>query len=248
METTENAFLGGRITLLQPRHGYRAGIDPVLLAAACTPKPDARVMELGCGVGTALFCLERRVPGLSLLGVERAPEIAALARENAARNGIPAEIVAADLRALPADLRQRQFDLVLANPPYFRRAVSTPSADAGREAGRGESATLAEWIDVAARRLAPRGQLVVIQRVERLPELLAACRDRLGSLEVIPIQPRRARAPTLLLLRARKGGAAAFCLRPAVVLHHGTRHARDGDDYRPEISAVLRDAAALPTG
>src|SRR4051794_2068287 len=32
---TEDRILGGRVTLLQPRHGYRAGLDAALLAAAC---------------------------------------------------------------------------------------------------------------------------------------------------------------------------------------------------------------------
>ena len=33
-DLTRDAFLGGRVTLLQPRRGYRAGTDPVLLAAS----------------------------------------------------------------------------------------------------------------------------------------------------------------------------------------------------------------------
>ena len=31
---TEDEFLGGQLRLLQPRHGYRAGMDAVLLAAS----------------------------------------------------------------------------------------------------------------------------------------------------------------------------------------------------------------------
>ena len=33
-DVTCDAFLGGRLQILQPRHGYRAGVDPVLLAAS----------------------------------------------------------------------------------------------------------------------------------------------------------------------------------------------------------------------
>lgn len=35
---TEDAFLGGRLRLLQPVQGYRAGVDPVLLAASVDRK------------------------------------------------------------------------------------------------------------------------------------------------------------------------------------------------------------------
>lgn len=247
METSLDGFLGGRLRLRQPRGGYRAGIEPVLLAAACDVAPGARVLELGCGVGTALFCLAMRVPGLELAGVERNAALAELARQNARDNGIAARIVTADLRRLPAELRAGQVDLVLANPPFFDRDASTRSAEPGREGGRGEDAALADWIDVATRRLAPRGRLVVIQRIERLPDLIRACDGRLGGLEVIPLQPREERPPRLFLMRARKSGRAAFCLKPPVILHAGAAHLADGEDYRPEIAAILRDGAPLPT-
>ncbi|WP_323765664.1 tRNA1(Val) (adenine(37)-N6)-methyltransferase [Marinovum sp.] len=247
-ETTDNGFLGGRLQILQPRRGYRAGIDPVLLAASVAARPGQAVLELGCGVGTALLCLGARVPGLRLDGVELQPEYALLARENAARNGLSVEITTADLTTLPAALKARSFDHVIANPPYFRRDNSSASPDAGRETGRGEALALSDWIAVAARRLKPGGTATVIQRAERLPEMLAGCEGRLGSLEVQPLAPRAGRPARLVLLRGRKGGGAAFRLHAPLVLHCGAVHAGDGDDYAPVISDVLRNGAALPFG
>ena len=92
---TEDAFLGGRLRLLQPAKGYRAGVDPVLLAASVPAKAGQRVLELGCGVGAALLCLGRRVPGLSLTGVEIQPLYAYCARCNALGNDIEAQVVQA---------------------------------------------------------------------------------------------------------------------------------------------------------
>lgn len=247
-ETTDNGFLGGRLQLLQPRRGYRAGIDPVLLAASVIARPGQAVLELGCGVGTALFCLGARLPGLALAGVELQPEYADLARENAARNHLPAEIHTADLSALPPALKARGFDHVIANPPYFLRDGSHASADAGRETGRGEGLALAEWIAVAARRLRPGGSATFIQRAERLPEMLAACEGRLGALELKPLAPRAGREARLVLLRGRKGGGAAFRLHAPLVLHQGAAHLSDGEDYAPLIADVLRNGAALPFG
>lgn len=245
-DLTCDAFLGGRLRLLQPRKGYRAGVDPVLLAAAVPARAGQSVLELGCGAGAALLCLHARVPGLDLAGVELQPAYADLARRNAAAAGAAPELHCADLGHLPAPLRQRSFDHVIANPPYYRAGAHSGATDEGRRAALGECTPLADWIAVAARRLAPRGYLHVIQRSERLPDLLAGCAGRLGSLEVLPLAARAGRAPDLVILRARKGGRAAFRLHAPLLLHGGARHERDGEDYAPEITAVLRDAAALP--
>lgn len=242
---TRDAFLGGRLSLWQPRGGYRAGIDPVLLAASVPARAGQTVLDLGCGAGAAALCLAARVPGLSLTGVERQEAYAALARRNAADNQADLTVVEADLAALPADLRQQRFDHVIANPPYFRAEAHTSSPDYGRGQARGEETPLADWIGVAAKRLAPKGYLHVIHRSTHVPDLLAACDGRLGSLELLPLAPRVGRAPHLVILRARKGGRAAFCLHAPVVLHAGDRHETDGDSYAPEIAAVLRNAAAL---
>ncbi|MFV0475862.1 MAG: methyltransferase domain-containing protein, partial [Pikeienuella sp.] len=101
---SEDAILGGRVRLLQPRAGYRAATDPVLLAAAAQARPGARVLDAGCGAGAALFCLAARVPGIEAHGLELQPAYAALARRNAALNGAGAEIWEGDLFAPPAAL------------------------------------------------------------------------------------------------------------------------------------------------
>lgn len=245
-ELSCDAFLGGRLRLFQPKAGYRAGVDPVLLAAAVPARPGQNVLELGCGAGAAILCLGARVAGLGLTGVELQPPYADLARRNAAENGQALELYCADLAALPEALRQRQFDHVIANPPYFRPGAHSRADDPGRATALGEAETPLElWIATAARRLTPKGYLHMIQRVDRLPEMLSACQGRLGSLEVLPLAARAGRAPDLVILRARKGGLAAFRLHAPVVLHEGERHLRDEESYCPEIADVLRNAAAL---
>ncbi|UWQ38053.1 methyltransferase [Leisingera aquaemixtae] len=245
-ELTRNGFLGGRVQLWQPARGYRAGVDPVLLAAAVPARAGEAVLELGCGAGQALLCLAARVPGLALAGVELQAPYADLARRNAAASGQAIDVYEADLAALPEALKQRQFHHVIANPPYYRAGAHSQARDAGRKIALGEGTPLAVWIGAAARRLAPKGYLHMIQRADRLPDMLAGCSGALGSLEVLPLAPRQARAAELVILRARKGGRAGFRLHAPLILHEGVRHERDGESYRPEIRAVLRDGAALP--
>ncbi len=248
-DLTVDGFLGGRLSLAQPRRGYRAGIDPVLLAAAVSARAGQSVLELGCGGGTALLCLGRRVPGLLLTGVERQPAYAALAARNAAANAIAAEIVTAGVASLPAALRQRQFDHVIANPPWFDRATGPAAANPGREAGLGATTPLADWVAIAARRLAPRGRFALIAPAAALPVLLAASLSDaacLGALDVQPLASRAGRDARLILLRAVKGARAPFRLRAALTLHDGAARGADGKDYAPAIRAVLHDAAPFP--
>ncbi len=236
---TKDDFLGGKVKLLQPKNGYRAGVDPVFLAASVNAIPGQSVLDLGCGVGAAALCLGARISGLELLGVERQSEYAQLAQQN----GL--ETVCADFTKLPEPTRQRQFDHVIANPPYFDRSASVAAQNIGREGALGEDTPLSLWIKVAAKRLKPRGFLHVIHRIERLPELMTVVPKDLGSLQVLPLAPRVGRKAELVIFRARKDGRAAFELFSPCILHRGAKHERDGDSYLPEIKAVLRDGAGL---
>ncbi len=192
------------------------------------------------------MCLGWRVQGLRLTGVERQADHAALAQQNSELNGIAMDVVTADLADLPGDLRARGFDHVIANPPYFDRAASTPSEGAAREAAMGEDTPLDTWVRVAAARLAPKGYASFIHRAERLPDLLAAFSGRLGSVQVLPLSARRGRDPGLVLVRARKGGRAAFRLHAPIVMHEGDVHLRDQDDYSALIGDVLREGSPIP--
>jgi tRNA1(Val) A37 N6-methylase TrmN6 len=245
-DPTRDAFLGGRLHLWQPARGYRAGVDAVFLAAACPARPGDSVLELGCGAGAASLCLAARVPGLTLIGVEREAEMAQFARCNAAAAAAPMRVVRADIAALPAPLRRRRFDHVIMNPPYFLRDRSTAAPHPLREAAMGEDTPLSAWLDTASKRLAPKGWLTMVQRPERLPELLPAVAARLGSIALQPLSPRAGHPANLLLLRARKGGRGALILHTPLVVHKGARHEADAESYTPEISSVLREGKSLP--
>lgn len=244
-DVTQDGFLGGRLRVLQPRRGYRAATDPVLLAAAVAVRPGQAVLELGCGAGVASLCLAARVAGLSLAGLEVQPAYADLARRNAVLNGVALEVIEGDLEAPPAALAGRGFDHVIANPPYYSPA-GTGAADPGRDRALREATPLAAWIGFGLRRLRPGGWLTLIQSADRLPELLVALAGRgAGSIAVLPLAPREGRPARRVILRARKGGRGAFRLAAPVVLHEGPAHDGDRESHSALARAVLREGAAL---
>lgn len=242
-DLSDDKFLCGRLRLLQPLKGYRAATDPVLLAAACPAEPGQSVLDLGCGAGAAALCLGHRVPGLALAGLELQPAYADLARRNALRNSIPVEVHEGDLARMPKELR-RDFDHVIANPPYYP-AGGSPSPVAARARAMQVDTPLADWVQAATRRLRPGGWLTLICGADGLPEVLAALAPKLGSAAVLPLGPREGRPALRVILQARKGGRAAFRLLAPFVIHHGSEHDGDRESYTPGANAVLRDGADL---
>lgn len=245
-ELSEDAFLGGRIRLRQPHDGYRAATDPVFLAATVPARPGESVLDLGCGAGAALYCLAARVPDLSLTGLELQPDYAALARANAALNGLGAQIIEGDVAAPPAELAELSFDHVIANPPYFAHGTATAPGDDGRGRAHLEgAATLGAFLALGRKRLKPRGWLTMIHRAERLGDILAGLAPGFGDMRVLPLSPRRGRAANRVVVAARKGASAPLILLPPLVVHAGEAHGADGADYSRAAEAVLRGGAPL---
>lgn len=245
-DLTRDAFLGGAIRLWQPRKGYRAAIDPVLLAAFVPARPGERVLDLGCGAGTAALCLAARVPGLDLHGLELQPDYADLARRNAEANGIRLAVHEGDLRRPSTDLRALQFDHVLANPPFHEPRSAAGSPDRGRDlANRETEAGLADWIDAGLRRLRPGGWFVLIHRTARLGEILAAFQGRAGAVDILPLAPRAGQPAQRLLVRARKGSCGTLRLLSSLIVHAGSCHSVYQGAYTVEVAAIMRSPLEL---
>ncbi len=238
--TSDDRLLDGRLLLRQPRRGYRVAIDPVVLAAAVPAGAGDRVLDVGCGVGAAALCLAWRVTGCRVVGVERDPELAALARHNAKANGLVDRVAihTADLAALPDELKNTAFDLVMTNPPYHPPEAGTASE--ARAGATRESLPLVRWLELCLRRLKPRGWLVVVHRAGRLAELCCVLREGCGDVRILPLWPSgEARAAQRVLVAARKGGRGESRLLRGLVLH-----GRDGR-FTPEAEAVLRRGEPL---
>jgi tRNA1(Val) A37 N6-methylase TrmN6 len=241
--TSDDTLLGGRVKLRQPLDGYRVAIDPVLLAAAVPARAEDRVLDIGCGSGAASLCLAARVPGCRVIGLERDPELAWLAAENIARNDFAARlsVVEGDLLQPPESLAPGSFTQVMANPPYLAAARASASPIAARAAAAVEGeAILADWIDFAVAMLRDKGVLTLIQRADRLGDLLAALSGRAGGIIVFPLWPGQGKPAKRILLQARKGSAAPLTLAQGLVLHRA-----DGRNSET-AEAILRHGAALP--
>jgi tRNA1(Val) A37 N6-methylase TrmN6 len=240
-EARVDHLLGGRVALVQPATGYRAAIDPVLLAAAVDAGPDERAVDLGCGVGAAALCLMQRVPALAVIGIDDDPDAVALAEANARRNGRAGFAARRlDILAEPSALSALgPVDHVLTNPPFHPADASDPSPDAGRARATVAGFALADWLAGAARPLGPRGTLTLIHRADRLDDVLAALPKALGGVVVVPLWPRAGEPAKRVLVIAHKGSRAPLSLTAGLVLH------RPDGGFTSAADALLRDGAGL---
>ncbi|GGA16192.1 tRNA1(Val) (adenine(37)-N6)-methyltransferase [Neptunicoccus cionae] len=235
-----DGFLGGRLQIRQPQTGYRAATDPVFLAAWVPAKRGDKVLELGCGVGVASLCLGARIAGLSQTGLELQADYAALALQNAENNEIPLEVVQGDLIKMPASLKEKSFDHVLANPPFFPEGSVSKPKDGGKSLAFVNENNTAVWIDAGLRRLRAGGVFTMIHLSEQLGEILSALAGRAGNVEILPISARKDKPAKRVLVRATKSARGPLRLLSPFVVHSGAEHVQGKPDYSPEAEGILR--------
>jgi tRNA1(Val) A37 N6-methylase TrmN6 len=243
---TRDAFLGGRLKLSQPRNGFRAGLDSVLLGAA-VDRASASLLDLGAGVGTAGLVALTLNHGLVATLAELDPATAALAAENVAANDFAArarvvevDVTAPGLDRVDAGLTPDTFTSVIANPPFFDPDRGTaPSAE--RTAARHMAPEALDlWIRTAASTAAPGGEVIFIYPTEGLPTLLAGFSSRFGGVALLPLVPHEGEAASRVLIRGIKGSRAPTRLLSSRILHEtGSR------GFHPAFDAIFRGTGRL---
>lgn len=254
-ELTDDAFLGGKLHLLQPRRGYRAGIDAVLLAAAIPtgadrypPTQPPTLLDVGAGVGTVGLCAARRTASLSVTLLEREAQLVDLARKNITRNGLDervyvqlSDVTARGASPLSCQLPPESFSIVVANPPYADATRGTLSSDPLKRNSHalGPDETLDQWCRFLARMCRPGGLAIIIHTTESLGPILGGFNGRFGAVTIQPLHPRNGEEANRIIVTARKGQRGSLRLLPGIPLHG------NGNAFTPRIASVLREGTGL---
>ncbi len=140
-----------------------------------------KALDLGTGTGAIALALKSEMPALSMWALEREPAALDLARRNAARLGFQVNFLASNWFAA---LNERNFQLIVSNPPYID--VADPHLSQGDVRFEPHTALVAEEdgladirqiIEQAPDYLAPGGWLLLEhgwQQAEAVRELLLA--------------------------------------------------------------------------
>ena len=246
---SDDAFLGGRLHLLQSRTGLRAGIDAVFLAAAipAVNGNDCQLLDVGTGSGIVGLSVLTRCTDVQLTGIDCDQDLVALARQNAERNGLEgrARFLTGDVLSGGGQLEQlgihpNSFDHVAANPPFFNdgtvQHAPDPKKDRANVMAPGD---LDVWMRFLAGVTCAGGMMTLVHKADSLDRVLTAIGNRFGGLRIFPLFPRADAPASRILVQGRKGARSPLVLLPGLVLHEA-----DGS-FTPKAKAILRDGEGL---
>lgn len=225
----------GRLSILQPRTGYRFNLDSVLLAFFATAAAGP-VADLGAGCGVLCLLLKARGLAGPFTALEIDPLAAACARANFAANRLDGTVLVADLAGPMPELPAAGFALAVSNPPFGRAGHGRIPPDPSRARARHELALTADdlWA-AAARLLTPGGRLALCSDPRRLPELLAGLtRHGLAPRRLRLAHGRAGKPASLALIEAARGGGAELTVEPPLFVY------AEGQNYGEEVAAMYR--------
>ncbi len=117
----EFEFFRGKVRFRQPK-AHRLSIVEILFVANLKGiKKRSKVLDLGAGFGALSILLSLR-HGCQVWALERDPLMLELLRENIRLNKLEDKIhvLDLDLRTIENFLKAQSFDVVVANPPFYR--------------------------------------------------------------------------------------------------------------------------------
>ena len=235
-------LLGARLNMLSASGGYKASIDPVLLAASIPCKGEQRVLDVGCGVGAAALCLATRMPSIQVIGIDHQAPLVLLANKTAQLNRLKArtQFYACDLADSKRWLQFAVFDHVMANPPHLKKGSGNISPDPLKVAANVEGDTnLKQWVLFCVQHVVDFGTVTFVHRYDRKDELIFLLEEH-GLVSVLPLWPKtHGVGAKRVLVQAVKGAVGNTRIKSGLVLH-------DADNtYTRDALAILREAEAL---
>ena len=244
MNTRNDVYqlLGSRLNMLSAKSGYRASIDPVLLAASVPVRTGQRVLDVGCGTGAAALCLVTRMPGLHAMGIDYQLPLIILANKIASLNGLVSrtQFISCDLLGPITYPQPHSFDHVMANPPHLKFGSGNVSPDPLKVVANVEGkAKLKDWVLFCFKSVVNGGTVTFVHRYDRKDELISLVKNY-GLVTILPLWPKiLGIGAKRVLVQVIKGTSVDIHEKAGLVLH------TEKNVYTQEAHEILREAKAL---
>jgi len=221
-ETLDDLILGG-LKLIQSRRGYRFSLDAVLLAYFSDVKKVRTAVDLGTGNGVIPLLLSHRSPCVNLIGIEIQDSMVERARRGIKYNKLEnrIKIMQEDIKNIDRNSLEGIADLVVSNPPFWKKGEGRVSINPEVAVARHEiHIEMGQIITAASHILQPEGKLCMVQRADRLPEIMKLFeQNRLVVKRLRMVHSYIDREAKLILIEGQKTGTGGFVVFSPLIIY-----------------------------
>ena len=220
---TLDSFLGGKVLLKQSQKGLRATSDAVLLAAAVLNKNNETLLDVGAGNGVVGLCVNAR-KNCIITALEYQKKLIDTIQQNAQLNHVKINVIEHDLFKTKDVLKGQLFQNIVTNPPFYDNTGKGRQIKEQCLAYRAEF-DLKKWLNYCIKHLKSGGHFAMIHRPEMLGEILSVAEQKLGAIEIFPVQTKLNQPSTRIIIRGILGSKTPLKLYPPLIMHNpdGTR-------------------------
>ena len=210
--------------LLQKKHGFRFGMDSVLLKDFTRIKPGEHVADLGTGSAVLPLLLSQKETTAYFDAFEWQPDIADMASRSIQYNQLGDRITVhcTDLREADRIIGKASVHVVVCNPPYGKKDNILESPNETKRLSRQEtSCTIEEILSACGSLLKNMGRLYMVFPSHRMLELFDQMRRyRLEPKRLRMVCGKASKAPYLLLIEGVKNAKPMLHWQPPLIVHH----------------------------
>lgn len=211
--------------------GFRYGIDSVLLSKFVSEEikktrfknKKLNILDIGSGSGAISFILKYKLPNAKIIGIEKSKKAFERAVE-----GLKINHFDEDISFINCDIKEFEkksnydnyFDVVVTNPPYFRRGGSIESTEKSRHEARCETtATLNDFIKISSKLLKKSGKFFIVYRPTRMAELIyQMVENEIEPKTIQFVKPTVDKDANIILVSGVSGGRHDIILYPDIVV------------------------------
>ena len=225
MEKVVNDLVGyDNLKIVQINDYFNFSLDSVLLANFATiTNKTKNIIDLGTGNAPIPLILSTRT-NQKIIGVELQKEIYDLAIETVKINNLEnqIQIINADIKKLLTIYKNESFDLILSNPPYFKKNdTSILNDNIVKSNARHEILiNLEELIMISSKLLKNKGSFALVHRTERLSEIIELLKKYKLEPKIIRfIHPKKDSNSNLVLIESRKNSNIGVKVLKPLIVH-----------------------------
>ena len=150
-----------------------------------------------------------------------------------------------DIQDLPLEIKNKNFDHIITNPPFYKKNAGTRSAILDKDLSLREQLNLNEWVKISAKRLRPGGMFTIIVGTERLPDIINEATNYFGNIRVKPISSRINENSNRVIIQMTKGTNGVFSLQPPLIVHQDKAIQKNSKCFTDDVRDILENSFAL---